>query len=126
MTQTAHTAQTEIPVAGIVPEGLVKRLDHIATWEPADSPRAIAIKEAADTLRNMPVRMRDSARIEDERFRVKSYRIDASVEGKELRIVLFADHNQKNVCGVLTFDSTEAYEYAQLILKNYDKIEGIK
>lgn len=116
----------EISAAGIVPEGLVKRLDHIATWEPADSPRALAIKEAADVLRNMPVRLRDSARIEDPRFAIKSYRIDTSVEAKEMRIVLFAEHGQRNVIGVLTFDSPEAYEYATIVLKNYDKLEGIK
>lgn len=120
--------RNDFPASGIVPEGLVKRLDHILTWEPADSPRGLAIKEAADVLRHMPVKMRDAERMEDSRFAVKSYRVDTSLaeDAKEMRIVMYAEHAQKNVIAVLTFDSVEAYEYAQIVLKNYDKLEGIK
>lgn len=112
-------------IDGVVPEGLIKRLDSMVNWEPPDSPRAAAIREAADVLRNLPPKQSDAKRLDNLALAIKGYRIDTSEDPKEMRIVFFGLHGQKHVLGYLTFDSSEAYEFASGILRNYDELEGI-
>lgn len=118
-------AATEM-IGGVVPEGLVKRLDTMATWEPDDSPRAAALREAADTLRAWPPKQSDGKRLENPAFEINGYRVDPAENIKQMRIVFYGEHGQKQVLGHLTLDTPEAYEFAALILKNYDALEGIK
>lgn len=115
-----------LPPAGIVPEGLVKRLDTIATWEPADSPRAAAIKEAADVLRNMPIKLNDKKRLVSPAFQADGYRIETDVGRKEVRFICYENTDRTNLLAYLVFDSAEAYEFAGTILKAYDKVEDVK
>lgn len=122
----ARKEENERVPGGIVPEGLVKRLDTMVTWEPADSPRAAALREAADVLRKLPTRFGDAARLEDGRFEAKGYRIDSDDDEKQLRLVFYSTAGQRDVLAYMLLDSAEAYEYATAILKNYDRMEGIK
>lgn len=113
-------------LGGIVPEGLVKRLDTMAGWEPADSPRAAAIREAADVLRTLPTRQSDGVRLHDPHFQSHSYRIDSNKEEGEMRLVIFRNSGQQQVLGYMVMTTPESYELAQVVLKNYDLLEGIK
>lgn len=113
-------------IGGVVPEGLVKRLDAMVGWEPADSPRAAAIKEAADVLRHLPTRQSDEKRLDDPLFLAKGYRIDTDDSAKQMRVVVFGEHGNKRVLSYSLLEANEAYEMASAILKNYDTLEGIK
>src|SRR3954468_23805605 len=106
----------------IIPEGLIDRLD-LFSRETADDPRAAAIKEAADVLRALPGKMSDGKRLESELFAAKGYRIDTNLKDKELRIPIYGAVGNKQVLAYLVLTSPEAYEMAQLILKNYDLLE---
>lgn len=118
-------AKTELPGAQ-VPENLVRDLEKMATWEPKESPRAAAMLEAADVLRHLPVRQSDEARIDSPALRFKGYQMHSNVTRKIMRIVCFGKEAQRDVRGYFELDPTEAYEFAHTILKNYDKLEGIK
>lgn len=111
---------------GIVPEGLVKRLDTMSGWEPPNSPRAEALKEAADVLRTLPTIQKDGERLHDPHFQSHSYRIDSNKEEGEMRLVIFRNSGQKQVLGYMVMTTAESYELAQVVLKNYDQLEGIK
>lgn len=111
---------------GIVPEGLVRDLDKMVGWEPADSPRGIAMKQAADVLRNLPTLQSDSKRLENHTLQAKSYRADTDGDNKEMRLVLFGDRGSKRVLGFMLLTTAETYEFAQYLLKQYDTMEGIK
>lgn len=115
----------EMSPGGIVPEGLVKRLDSMVGWEPSDSPRAVALKEAADVLRNLPKKLSDERRLDDPAFQSRSYRIDTHQESSTMRIVYYGQSGQKEVLAFAVLSTPESYEMAQAILKNYDKLEGI-
>lgn len=115
-----------IALGGIVPEGLVADLDKFSTWEPADSPRAAAMKLAADTLRKLPTKQSDRARFDNQDFSVKGYRIDTNAEDREMRIGFFHAPGQTQLLGYMHLTSSEAYEFAHTVLKNYDTVEGIK
>ena len=117
---------TKYEAASIVPEGLVQRLDTMVGWEPPESPRAAALKEAADVLRKLPTRQTDSDRLKDPLFVVEGYRIDTNTEAKGMRIIFFGEPDDKKVLAVTTLRSSDAYEFAQDILKKYDILEGIK
>lgn len=82
--------------------------------------------EVAQVSAPIPTRKEDEARLDEEAFAVKSYRVDTCVEEKEMRLCFFGEHGQRRLLGYLTVDSPEAYEFASLVLKNYDKLEGIK
>lgn len=120
------TAEVKLPPGGIVPENLCRDLEKFAAWEPADSPRAIAMREAADVLRKLPVRQRDADRIDNSAFAIQSYRIDTDEESKGLRIVFYNLAGQKSILGFMELRSPAAYDFATDVLKNYDQIEGIK
>jgi hypothetical protein len=111
---------------GVVPEGLVRDLDRMVTWEPADSPRAAAMKQAADVLRNLPTLQSDAKRLENQTLQAKSYRADIDEDNKEARLVFFGDHGSKRVLGFMLMTTAETYELAQYLLKQYDSMEGIK
>ncbi len=116
----------KIAPGGVVPENLCRDLEKFAAWEPADSPRAVAMREAAATLRKMPVVMSDHKRIDDAAFAIQSYRIDTSVESKDMRIVFFNLAGQKTLLGYLEMKAPASYDFATDVLKHYDELEGIK
>lgn len=123
----AHVASKTIELTtGIVPENLVRELDKMAGWEPADSPRAIAMKQAADVLRDLPTRQTDSQRLDNPLLQAKGYRADTDEENKEARLVFFGDRGQKRVIGYMLLTTPETYDFGTYLLKQYDKLEGIK
>lgn len=119
-------SEVKLPPGGIVPEGLVRDLEKYAEWEPKDSPRAIAMRLAADTLKSLPTRQRDHDRLDSKAFEIKGYRLDVAEESKALRIVFFNMIGQKNVLGYLELSAPGAYDFSADILKRYDQLEGIK
>lgn len=120
------TAEVKLPPGGIVPETLVRDLEKFAAWEPADSPRATAMREAAEVLRKLPVRQRDTDRIDNKDFAIRAYRIDTAEEAKEMRIVFYNLAGQKSVLGYLELKAPAAYDFANDVLQHYDQLEGIK
>lgn len=120
------TAEVTLPPGGIVPETLCRDLEKFAAWEPADSPRAVAMRDAAKVLATLPTRQRDKDRLDSDAFEIKGYRIDTSDESKAMRIVFFNLVGQKSVLGYLELSSDGAYNFATDVLKHYDQVEGIK
>lgn len=122
------TKQIEVtlPPGGIVPETLCRDLEKFAAWEPADSPRAVAMREAAKVLATLPTRQRDKDRLDNDAFEIKCYRIDVSAESKAMRVVFYNIEGQKSVLGYLELSSDGSYNFANDVLKHYDEIEGIK
>lgn len=119
-------AEVTLPPGGVVPENLVRDLEKYAAWEPADSPRAVAMRDAAKVLAALPTRQRDADRLDSDAFEVKGYRIDTSAESKDMRIVFFNKVGQKIVLAYLELSSSGAYDFATDVLKRYDVLEGIK
>lgn len=120
------TAQVTFPPGGIVPENLCRDLEKFAAWEPADSPRAVAMRDAAKVLASLPTRQRDDDRLDSNAFEIKGYRIDTSDDPKAMRIVFYNLAGQKSVLGYLELSSDGAYNFSSDVLKHYDKLEGIK
>lgn len=120
------TAEIKLPPGGVVPENLVRDLEKFAAWEPADSPRAVAMREAASVLAKLPVRQRDSDRIDSPAFKINSYRIDTDEESKAMRIVFFNLAGEKSTLGYLELSSDGAYTFSHKVLAKYDQLEGIK
>lgn len=123
--EAAKARIDQIERAASVPPGLVALLDKMTTWEPSDSPRAAAIKQAADVLRKLPTRQTDADRLDSPAFQSKGYRIDTDVEAKNLRLVMFGASDNKQVLSYTLLDTPEVYEFASKLLKSYDELEGI-
>jgi hypothetical protein len=113
------------PIAGIVPEGLVGRLESFQKWVLPGSPIEDVLKEAADVLRKLPPKLSDKQRLESLTFESNGYRIDSDCKSKTIRIVYFAKHNESGVLAYRLFDSSDAYEFAGRVLKAFDHVEGI-
>lgn len=119
-------ADVTMPPGGTVPENLVRDLLKFAAWEPVESPRATAMREAAAVLAKLPTRQSDDSRLKDKVFAVSGFRIDTSNESKQMRIVFFHKPGNKQVLGYMELESPGAYDFATDVLKYYDQIEGIK
>lgn len=121
-------AKEHEPIGGVTPENIVRDLEKFAAWEPADSPRAIAMREAAAVLRALPVKQSDAKRLDDDAFAIAGYRIDIDDESKEktMRIVFFGDKGNQRVLGYRILNTSDAYDFSTRIMSDYDKLEGIK
>lgn len=105
---------------------LIGELKKYADWEPPDSPRSKAMREAAEALTVAKKIIADSTPTDDDKLMAKSYRIETSEEYSQLRIYLFNDRAQRNTLGYLQCESAEVYDLGTSLLKHYDKLEGIK
>lgn len=68
--------------------------------------------------------LKDTKRLDDDTFEVGGYCIAVHDESKMTRLVFYSTTRQ--VLGYMVLESTEVYEMAQKLLKNYDMLEGIK
>lgn len=68
----------------------------------------------------------DRGRLDDPTFCAKGYRTETDDKTKDMRIVFFGDSGQKNILGYMILSAPEAYDMASSILKDYDRLEGIK
>lgn len=67
----------------------------------------------------------DAQRLNDPAMQARGYRIDTDTDSKTMRIVFFGQHGQTDIRTYMVLDTPESYEMAALILKNYDRLEGI-
>jgi hypothetical protein len=68
----------------------------------------------------------DNDRLEDAAYLAKGYRVETDDESKDMRLVLFGERGLKHILGFMVMTAPESYELATCILKNYDRLEGIK
>jgi hypothetical protein len=104
------------------PAQVIAALTKFADWEPPDSPRAKAMRDAALTLRQLAPQAGD----EDSELHATSYAIETHKPTKELRLSFFKDLDQKGLLGYLVLESPEVYDLGMYLIKNYDKLEGIE
>lgn len=119
------TNDTDVPGAA-VPEGLVDRLVHFQQWVLPGSPIQQALKDAAAALSALPVKSSDASRLKNEAFLAKGYRIETNEKDKEMRLVFYNERGGKGTVAYMVLESPEAYEFATDVLKNYDRLEGVK
>lgn len=74
---------------------------------------------------SMMTQQSDAQRLNDPAMQTKGYRIDTDVESKTMRIVFFGQHGQTDIRGYMVLDAPESYDFGSLVLKNYDRLEGI-
>lgn len=68
----------------------------------------------------------DTKRLDDPAYCAKGYRVETDDNAKDMRVVFYGDSGAKNVIGWMILTSPEAYDMASTILRNYDRMEGIK
>lgn len=104
------------------PAQVIAALTKFADWEPLDSPRAKAMRDAALTLRQLAPQSGD----EDAELQAKGYSVETHKPTKELRLAIFKDRDQKALLGYLILESPEIYDLGTELIKHYDKLEGIE
>jgi hypothetical protein len=105
---------------------VIADLTKFADWEPADSPRAAAMREAADVLRQLAPRQSDSDQLEDTALQAVGFRLDVEHESKQLRIAFFKDRGQKGLLGYMVLECPEIYDLGTDLIRRYDQLEGIE
>jgi hypothetical protein len=107
------------------PAKVIADLTKFAEWEPADSPRAITMRDAALALSQLAPRQAGQDPLQDPALHAKSYRIETHPATKELRLAVFRESGHKGVLGYLVLASPEIYDLGTELIKTYDRLEGI-
>jgi|ERR1700726_2496128 len=105
------------------PAKVIADLTKFADWEPADSPRAIAMRNAVLTLSQLAPRQAGQDPLIDPTLHAKNYSVEAHPATKEVRLAIF---REGRVLGYLVLASPEIYDLGTELIKNYDKLEGIE
>ena len=111
---------------------IVQALDGLSTAalnSPAEDTEssasyARAFTSAADAIRILS-KQKGLTPTENEAYQATGYAISLNEESHEMRFSLYQG-DPKNARSFVILESPEAYEMAQVILKNYDTLEGIK
>jgi hypothetical protein len=53
------------------------------------------------------------------------YRADLDNKNKQARLVFYKTEDRKEILGFMLLESNELYEFAEYLLRNYDKLEGL-
>jgi hypothetical protein len=104
---------------------VIADLTKFADWEPADSPRAIAMRDAAEWMRQFAPRHGADDPLDDPALQARSYAIETHAPTKTMRFSIYRENGQKGLLGYTILESPEIYELGTDLIKRYDKLEGI-
>lgn len=109
-----------ILVECVTPEGLRARAEIMR--KQGDESCARHLELAAAEIE----KLRKPKRLDDDSVCAHSFGTAVNTDCKEMRLAFYAKAKQKDLLGYMLFDPPEAYEFAHVILKEYDELEGIK
>jgi hypothetical protein len=107
-------------VESVTPEGLRARATLMR--ESGDESCARHLELAADEIATLS----KPKKVDDESACARSYSTALDMDAKMMRVAFYAKAAQKDLLGFMLFDSSDGYEFAAHVLKNYDTLEGIK
>lgn len=63
--------------------------------------------------------------LDDPECMLHGYRADLDLDHKQMRIVFYKTEEKKDIAGFMLMEANEAYEFADYVLRSYDKLEGL-
>lgn len=105
---------------------MIADLDKLAGLGLPDDPRSAAMQSAAAMLRQLAPRQNDIDPLEDPALQAHCYRTDTEPSTKQVRILFFRDRKEECLLGYTIMDTPEVYDMASALMRQYDKLEGIK
>ncbi len=109
------------------PAKVIADLDKFAQWEPPESPRAVAMREAAAALRALAPRQPIKNPLDDPEFQACGYKTELSKDDdKLLRLTFYGATGNRRPLGFMILRSPEVYDMSTHLLRKYDELEGIE